>query len=326
MRERIVEIAENGRYLSCRDGFLLVSEKGEELGRVPLDDVLGVIATAPGVSFSRSVVDSLATRGAAFVLCGKNFTPAAWLVPMVGHHAQGERLRAQAAASVPVRKRAWQVLVQSKLEWQAAALAAAGIPPDPLLSLVRKVRSGDRHNAEAQGARRYWKLLFGKGFHRDTDAAGVNALLNYGYAVLRAAAARAVAGAGLHPGLGVFHSSHKNPMPLADDLMEPFRPVIDATVRLRMAGTGCEGGVTPEAKRQLVKTLFLDIDTDRGTTPLAICIQRLASSLAELFLGERKDLEIALAPAGEVLRQRLLTESENEDTDRVSADVDDGDV
>ena len=326
MRERIVEIAENGRFLSCRDGFLLVSEKGEELGRVPLDDVLGVIATAPGVSFSRSLVDSLATRGAAFVICGKNFTPAAWLVPMTGHHAQGERLRAQAAASVPLRKRAWQALVQSKLQWQAAALAAAGIHPAPLLSLVDKVRSGDPSNTEAQGARRYWKLLFGKSFQRNTDAPGLNARLNYGYAVLRAAAARAVAGAGLHPGLGVFHSSHKNPMPLADDLMEPFRPAIDAAVRLGMAGTDCEEGVTQEAKKQLVKTLFLDIDTDRGTTPLAICIQRLASSLAELFMGERKELEIVPAPVGEVLRQRLLTESESEDTDRISADVDDGDV
>lgn len=326
MRERIVEIAENGRFLSCRDGFLLVNVKGEELGRVPLDDVLGVIATAPGVSFSRSVVDSLATRGAAFVLCGKNYAPAAWLVPMVGHHAQGERLRAQAAASQPLQKRAWQSIVQRKLEWQGAALAATGIPPAPLLSLVSKVRSGDPGNIEAQGARRYWKLLFGKSFQRDPEASGTNALLNYGYAVLRAAAARAVAGAGLHPGLGVFHSSHKNPMPLADDLMEPFRPAIDATVRLRMADAACADKVTPEAKRQLVKTLFLDIDTDRGTTPLAICIQRLASSLAELFLGERKALEIAPAPAGEVLRQRLLTEAEGEDTDRISADVDDGDV
>ena len=115
-------------------------------------------------------------------------------------------------------------------------------------------------------------------------------------------------------------------MPLADDLMEPFRPAIDATVRLGMGGTGCEEGVTPEAKRRLVKTLFLDIDTERGTTPLAICIQRLASSLAELFLGERKELEIAPAPTGEALRQRLLTESESEDTDGISADVADGDV
>jgi CRISPR-associated protein Cas1 len=135
MRERIVEIAENGRFLSCRDGFLLVSEKGSEIGRVPLDDVLGVVATARGITFSRTLVDALASRGASFVLCGHNFAPTAWLVPMVGHHAQGERLRAQAALSVPARKRAWQELVRAKLRWQGAALAAVGAPDAPLLSL-----------------------------------------------------------------------------------------------------------------------------------------------------------------------------------------------
>jgi CRISPR-associated protein Cas1 len=115
-------------------------------------------------------------------------------------------------------------------------------------------------------------------------------------------------------------------MPLADDLMEPFRPAIDAMVRIGMVGAGCEEGVTPEAKRRLVKTLFLDIDTNRGITPLMTCIHRLASSLAELFLEEREELEIAPAPAGDLLKQRLLAESGNEDTDGIPADVDDGDV
>jgi len=324
MRERVVEIAENGRFLSCRDGFLLVSAKGIEVGRVPLDDVLGVIATAPGVTFSRALVDALASRGASFVFCGHNFSPSAWLVPMVGHHAQGERLRAQAAARLPIRKRAWQELVRAKLRWQGAALAAAGAPDAPLRALVGKVKSGDASNTEAQGARRYWRLLFGRDFQRDVDLAGINSFLNYGYAVLRSAAARAVAGAGLHPGIGVFHSSHKNPMPLADDLMEPFRPVIDATVKLSFSTAGAD--LTPELKCRLVRTLFLDIETERGITPLATCMQRLATSLAELFLGSRTNLEIPPAPTGAALRQCLLSESPHDDPDRVPAHVDDGDV
>jgi len=324
MRERIVEIAENGRFLSCRDGFLLVSEKGQEMGRVPLDDILGVIATAPGITFSRALVDALASRGASFVLCGHNFSPTAWLVPMIGHHAQGERLRAQAAASLPVRKRAWQELIRAKLQWQGCALAAVDAPSAPLYSLVGKVKSGDLSNVEAQGARRYWKLLFGSEFQRDVDATGVNSFLNYGYAVLRSAAARAVAGAGLHPGLGVFHSSHKNPMPLADDLMEPFRPVIDVTVKIGLSTAGED--LTPEIKRRLVKTLFLDVDTERGTTPLATCMQRLASSMAEVFLGSRTELDLPPAPEGTLLRQRLLVEFTHDDTHRIPAHVDDGDV
>jgi len=324
MRERIVEISENGRFLSCRDGFLLVSEKGSEIGRVPLDDVLGVVATASGITFSRTLVDALASRGASFVLCGSNFAPTAWLLPVVGHHGQGERLRAQATLSVPSRKRAWQALVRAKLRWQATALAAVGAPDAPLLSLVSRVKSGDSSNTEAQGARRYWKLLFGDDFQRDVGEPGINSFLNYGYAVLRASAARAVAGAGLHPGLGVFHSSHKNPMPLADDLMEPFRPIIDATVKIGFSDVGDD--LTPELKRRLVRTLFLDIDTERGTTPLVTCMQRLASSLAELCLGTRTELDIPPAPKGDLLRQRIQPESSDDDFDGIPAHVDDGDV
>jgi CRISPR-associated protein Cas1 len=225
---------------------------------------------------------------------------------------------------VPLKKRAWQDLVRTKLKWQGAALAAAGAPDAPLISLVRKVKSGDLGNVEAQGARRYWKLLFGNDFQRDVETPGINGFLNYGYAVLRSAAARAIAGAGLHPGLGVFHSSHKNPMPLADDLMEPFRPVIDATVKINFAAAGAD--LTPELKRRLVRSLFLDVDTERGVTPLATCMQRLASSLAELCLGARSDLDLPPAPTGTTLRQRLQSEFLSEDSDRIPAHVDDGDV
>jgi CRISPR-associated protein Cas1 len=113
-------------------------------------------------------------------------------------------------------------------------------------------------------------------------------------------------------------------MPLADDLMEPFRPVIDATVKIGFPEVG--GQLTPELKRRLVRTLFLDVDTERGTTPLATCVQRLASSLAELCLGIRNQLDIPPAPKGEVLRQRLQPEYSDDDSDRIPAHVDDGDV
>jgi CRISPR-associated protein Cas1 len=113
-------------------------------------------------------------------------------------------------------------------------------------------------------------------------------------------------------------------MPLADDLMEPFRPIIDATVKIGFSNAGED--LTPEFKRRLVRTLFLDIDTERGITPLATCMQRLAGSLAELCLGTRTQLDIPPPPKGDVLRQRLQPESSDDDSDRIPAHVDDGDV
>lgn len=145
----------------------------------------------------------------------------------------------------------------------------------------------------------------GKGFTRDQAGDGVNALLNYGYTILRSATARAVLAAGLHPSLGLFHRSRQNGMRLVDDLMEPYRPVIDWCVReLHRAGTST---VTPEAKRRLVHTLYLDMDSEVGRTPLMVCTQRLAVSLAQVFTGERDKLDFALP-----LRPLLLTESDSD--------------
>ena len=113
-----------------------------------------------------------------------------------------------------------------------------------------QLHSGDPGNVEAQAARRYWPLLMGADFHRDRALPGVNALLNYGYTVLRAATARAVTAAGLHPSLGLHHRTRTDPFCLASDLMEPFRPVVDL-IAVRLADAGVDD-VTPEAKAALV--------------------------------------------------------------------------
>lgn len=265
---------------------------GEELGQVPLDDIAAVIANAHGLSFSNNLLVALAKRGAPFVVCAANHNVVSMLWPVDGNFQQAKRYDAQIAASKPTRKRLWAQVVRAKLLQQAAALEAAGAPPAPLSGLIRKVRSGDPENIEAQGARRYWTLLFGPDFRRDRSAGGVNGLLNYGYTVLRAASARAVIAAGLHPTVGIHHLNEGNPMRLVDDLMEPFRPVIDLLV-WQMVREALEE-VNPETKRILVRSLFDDMQTEAGATPVVVCLQRLAVSLAYVYLGERESLDLPL--------------------------------
>lgn len=292
---RVVEIATDGRHLALERGFVVVSESGpggSELARIPVDDVSAVIANAHGLTYSNNLLVALATRGAPFVLCGANHNVVGILWSADGNYQQAKRFDAQLAASLPTRKRLWAEIVSSKLAQQAAVLEAAGQPPTPLNALIGKVRSGDPDNIEAQGARRYWTLLFGPGFRRDQGGGGINALLNYGYTVLRATIARAVVAAGLHPTLGLHHSNEANPMRLVDDLMEPFRPVIDLCV-WQLAQRG-EDQVNPETKRRLVSTLHHDMHTSSGVTPLAVCAQRLATALALVYLGERKHLDLPL--------------------------------
>ncbi|RMW96059.1 type II CRISPR-associated endonuclease Cas1 [Allofranklinella schreckenbergeri] len=292
---RIVEIADDHRHLFVNRGFMVVRDtEGErkELGQVPLDDIAAVIANAHGISYTNNLLVALAERGAPFVLCAANHNAVGMLLTLDGHHVQAKRIEAQIAASLPTHKRLWAAIVKSKLEQQAAALEAAGAPTAPLTALVRKVKSGDPENVEGQGARRYWGLLFGKDFRRDQNAGGLNALLNYGYTVLRSATARATVAAGLHPSIGLHHSNDGNAMRLVDDLMEPFRPVIDLKVwQLQRAG---EEQVTPEAKRALAHTLYDDMQSRAGVTPVMVCMQKLAISLAQVYLGERDKLELPL--------------------------------
>jgi CRISPR-associated protein Cas1 len=134
--------------------------------------------------------------------------------------------------------------------------------------------------------------LFGEEFRRDQQGAGLNAMLNYGYTVLRAATARAVIAAGLHPTIGLHHSNEGNAMRLVDDLMEPFRPMIDLKVwQLHKQG---EGQISPESKRALVRTLYDDMQTSAGVTPVIVCAQKLAISLAQIFMGEKDKLDLPL--------------------------------
>lgn len=292
---RIVEVADDRRHLHLHRGFMVVQDtEGERqpLGQVPLDDIAAVIANAHGISYTNNLLVALSERGAPFVLCAANHNAVGMLLPIEGNFEQSKRIEAQIAATQPTHKRLWAAVVRSKLEQQAAALEATGAPDAPLAALVGKVKSGDPENVEAQGARRYWGLLFGEGFRRDQNGDGLNGLLNYGYTVLRACTARAVVAAGLHPSIGLHHSHDNNAMRLVDDLMEPFRPMMDLQVwHLWHSGQDC---VTPDSKRTLVRTLYDDMQTTLGATPVMVCAQKLATSLAQVYLGEREKLDLPL--------------------------------
>ncbi|MCA3176957.1 MAG: type II CRISPR-associated endonuclease Cas1 [Burkholderiales bacterium] len=271
-----------------------------------LDDIAAVIANAHGLSYTNNLLVALAERGAPFVLCAANHNAVGMLLSLDGNHYQAKRIEAQIAANQPTHKRLWAAIVRSKLEQQAAALEAVGKPIAPLAALVAKVKSGDPENLEAQGAKRYWCLLFGDSFRRDQEAGGINSLLNYGYTVLRAATARAVVAAGLHPSIGLHHSNDSNAMRLVDDVMEPFRPVIDLKVWQLQAQS--ERHITPETKRALVRTLYDDMQTSHGSTPVMVCIQKLAVSLAQVYLGERDKLELPLQGLPLMLASSLQNE------------------
>ncbi len=277
---RVVEVAQDGRHLTVDRGFLTVSADGAEVGRVPLDDIGAVIVNAHGVTYSNSLIVRLAERGAGVVVCGANHNPVAWLWPVVGHHDQANRVRAQIEAPKPLSKLLWQAVIKAKIRQQGAVLHALGKTGSGFELLANRVGSGDsrKHGGTGCCAALLATAYSASTFRRDRGADGINALLNYGYAVLRAATARAICGSGLHPSVGLMHKNAT--MCLADDLMEPFRPIVDLVVARRAAaGTTSVDG---DAKKTLAEITALDMRTERGRTPLFFCLERLATSLADI--------------------------------------------
>lgn len=293
--DRIVDIATDGRHLSLYRGFLIVEEGQREVGRVALDDIRAVIVHAHGTTWSTNIVAALAERGAPIVFCGRNHSPVAVTLPIEGHHAQNARFRVQWNASTPLMKQLWRRIVSAKIAMQGSLLAARGTTgAEAFPAMARRVKSGDTENLEAQAARRYWPLLMGPDFRRDRGSPGANALLNYGYTVMRAAVARAVVAAGLHPTIGINHANRGNALALADDLIEPFRPLVDALVAAA-AARGIDT-LDPVLKRHFARLIAFDLRIGGETSPVSLAAVRLAQSVVRAFETGRPTLHLFEPP------------------------------
>jgi CRISPR-associated protein Cas1 len=297
MSGRTIEITSPAR-LSLKHRQLVIAREDGTAPSVPLEDLGLLIVDQPQVTYTHAVMAALAEAKVAIVLCGADHMPAAVLLPYAANALAGERLRAQLACPKPLAKRLWQAMIACKLRRQADLLVRATGEHAALRAMADRVRSGDPDNLEAQGAQRYWPRLLGEKFRRDRGGDAPNHLLNYGYAVLRAATARAVVGAGLLAGLGVFHSNRGDAFALASDLMEPFRPFVDGIVwELVQAGLA-EGDLDRTRKAHLLAVLNIGVAMDSQAMPLSLALHRAAATLAESFATRTLALRLPEGPAG----------------------------
>lgn len=288
MSGRVIELSSAGLSVQKSRGFLTVRSKRTEVERVPIDDICAVLSSSPGLTWTSSALEALANQQVPVQIMGSNYIPVSVVLPLDGHHNQSKRFRTQINASKPLQKQAWASIVRHKIAAQMAVLDSIGKPSVRLKRLEMAVRSGDTENREAQAAQIYWPLLMGKKFRRDRNASGVNTMLNYGYTVLRAAAARAIVSAGLHPSLSIYHISGGNAMALADDLMEPFRPTIDLKV-FDLVARGIDH--IDNARPALVDCLSAKFQMKYGEAPLTRSLLQLAQSLAESYMRKKLVLD-----------------------------------
>jgi CRISPR-associated protein Cas1 len=289
--KRTIEISQEPAYLAVHLDQLLIKRDNRVVTQIPCEDIGLVLVDQPQTTYSHAALAALAESDAAVVVCGRDHLPLAMLLPLADHSQVVWRLADQLAASKPLRKQLWKQIVQAKVRGQARNLAP-GLPArSKLLDLARQVRSGDPTNIEAQAARVYWvNWLPGEVFRRDADREGLNSLLNYGYGVVRAAVARAIVAAGLLPSLGIKHANRGNAFCLADDLVEPLRPLVDDRAR-DLYRQGAER-LDREAKAGLLKLLAEDVRLGQETGPLMVSLHRYVASLVRCFAGHQKRLLI----------------------------------
>lgn len=316
MTNRVLDLSDSPVRLSVQNSLLLLRfingrppvqpgsdkvyrcEQLEKPGEVtvPLADIAALIVSHPQVTLSHAVLAGLACAGGVFVACNEKHMPVSMLLPLAANSLQAQRFAAQAGAPLPLKKRAWQEIVRSKIRAQARLLEERNAKDSGLVALAARVRSGDPENVEAQAARIYWRELFGAdGFRRDPDGDGLNACLNYGYAVLRAVVARAICAAGLHPSLGVHHHNRYDAFCLADDLMEPFRPLVDREVANLNDRRQVAPRLTRESKQALLQALLGRFEADGESRTLFDWVARVANSLVSLIEAREEKLQIPVA-------------------------------
>lgn len=304
MLRRIVEVSQEGLYLHVSHGFLKFALEQEEIGEVPLADIAVLLLTAQRTVFSKHSLLALTEQGAVIVFCGKSYKPESIMIPLFGNFETTGRLNDQIEASLPLRKQLWKTIIQQKIENQALILSTTDNEQGALLlkNYAAQVTSGDTENREAVAAKAYWKLLMGPKFTRNPDEEGINSFLNYGYAILRGITARAVCCSGLHPSLGIFHRNRLNNYCLVDDLIEPFRPVVDLLV-FRMAHEAKENltTLTPSTKKQIYQLAWTDVLVSKGKSPLIKAVEYYAYSLAQSFSNKQNQLCIPQLQRKELL-------------------------
>jgi len=293
MIKKVIEISQKAMHLSVRRKQLALDD-GNTISYIPLEDIGMVVVDHPRVTYSHAALTSLGSVGAVLVVCGKNHHPQSMTLPFSSNTELVQRLREQIGASQPLKKRLWRQIVHAKVLGQAANLPEENSGRKRLIQLAKEIKSGDSSNVEGQAAKIYWRnLLPDIAFKRETRSRkGLNAILNYGYAIIRAATARAIVAAGLHPAIGIHHRNRSNAFCLADDLMEPLRPMVDLVGRdLFVAGYD---EVNIDVKKRLLELLFDRMESGGNSRPLMLALHSMVASLVECYQRRRKKLEIPI--------------------------------
>ena len=283
----------NAVCLTLKNKQLVIQNKEtHEESSVPVEDIGFVIIENNQVYISVPVINALAENNAAVVFCNEKHLPFSMNLPLDCNTIQNQLFSIQIEATVPIKKNCWKQVIEQKIKNQAKVLEKYKIDSCKLKAYSQDVKSGDSTNREALVAKLYWDLLIDIDWVRTRFGDYPNNLLNYGYAILRAATARALVGSGLLPTLGIHHHNKYDAYALADDIMEPYRPFVDDEVMEYIKTQEPSEDVPIEYKKRILTILTRDVIIGKVTRPLLVALSITSSSLVKVFTGESKLLSL----------------------------------
>lgn len=293
MNKRVITITQP-YHMRVKNKQLVLTEKTEE-GKdhtIPVEDLGCVIFESDQITVTIRLLQEFAENNVGVIFCNKQYMPASMLFHLDTHYVQQEKFSHQIEASQPLKKRLWQQTIQAKIWNQALLLEKTGKDGTALKNMARQVKSGDSEGKESKAARYYWGRLFDFDFKRLRDGEWPNALLNYGYSILRGMTARALSGAGLLPTLGIHHHNKYNAYCLADDIMEPYRPFVDQ-LTFEIIMNDEEKEITTDIKKQMLEIIQVNTLYAEQVSPIQVALQKTAQSLANSFLEKKSVIKYA---------------------------------
>lgn len=282
----------NPAYLKLKDEqmYILEPSSQETKGKVSIEDLGLLMLDHFQITLTHQLIQKLMEHNVVVISCDISHLPHGIMLPIYGHSEHSQKIKFQIEASEPLKKQLWKQTVECKIENQIAALKRFGNYFDPMLDYVSKVKSGDTSNREGIAAQHYWKYLIHPDFLRDRFGDYPNSFFNFGYAVLRSIVARAIVETGLLPVLGIFHKNKYNPYCLADDLMEPYRPIVDILVMEWIQKNIEKEEINQDFKVHLLKIATKDVWIDGVKRPLLVGVKMTTTSLYKCYTGEKRQI------------------------------------
>ena len=291
MTNRIIDIQDTGAFIHYSNQLLVIKKRDNEESTVPVEEIGVLILANPAATITQQAIAAVCHAKGMVVICGTNHHPAGMFMPVSMHSNSAKNIELQAAVTLPLKKRLWQTIVQAKIRFQSQLLFSQYKDDQGIGKLASGVKSGDPENREAQAAQKYWHLIFAdKDFRRNRDGEDQNRFLNYGYTVLRACTARAVCAAGLHPSFGLHHHNQYNPFRLADDIMEPFRPLVDRKVIEILLNNEKTVPFNKELRQKLLEIITDTIMLEGENVSIFQALIRCAVSLLHVYEKKTKSL------------------------------------